>query len=102
MAKKKRIRRKRNLKIPVAATLGLAAGIVPPLMRGIQKGQWEFAMQDAVAAYTGYNMANGTWSAGNLTKGLIPAAIGAAVSQFVGGYPLNMNRKLRDIPFIKI
>jgi len=46
--------------------------------------------------------ANGNLHFEWLAQTYTPLIAGALISKFVGGQPLNLNQKLKDIPFIKI
>ena len=98
---KKRRRRSRQMKIPLATAAGLAAGMAEPVSLLI-KGDIENAANAISLNYTGYDFKANAFNFDRLKQGLLPLVIGGMVSKFVGGRPLNLNQKLRDVPFIKI
>jgi len=96
-----RRRRSRQMKIPLATAAGLAAGMAEPLSLLI-KGDVENAANALSLNYTGYDFKANAFNFDRLKQGLLPLVIGGLVSKLVGGRPLNLNQKLRDVPFIKI
>lgn len=98
-------KKKPGFKIPLATVLGLAAGFVGPMgdspVEYIQKGDYRSAIVRLGKSYTGYDANTGKWEPGLMAGGVLPLVIGCLVSKFVGGWPLNVNRRIR-LPFIKI
>lgn len=101
MAKRKR--RKREMTIPIATVAGLAAGMAEPA-GALMAGDIQHALAVISYNYTGYNPEDKTWDPMRMQRGLLPLVIGALVSKFVGGKPLNINRRLAaaGIPFLRI
>jgi len=104
MTKKKK-KKKASFKLPLATVLGLAAGFVgpggdSPIEYGI-KGDYRSAIVRLVKSYVGYDANTGKLDLGQMASGTLPLIIGCLVSQFVGGWPLNVNRRIR-LPLIKI
>ena len=104
---KKRRRRKRSMKIPLATVAGIIAGICRRAPSGrtipqdIIKGDIDAALYDAKEIFTGFDL-YGKFRPEWLVETYGPMIVGALISKFVGGWPINLNRKLKDIPFIKI
>lgn len=107
VARRRRIRRigrrAKKITFPLATIGGLAAGMAGPVSAAV-KGNFEDALNALARNYTGIDPATGTFNVANLTKGLIPLVIGVSISKFVGGSPLNVNRRLAaaGVPFIRI
>jgi hypothetical protein len=101
MARKTKRRSTRNFKIPVATLVGLGVGMVDPLMK-LYHQDVRGAMADLSYRYVGYNLPSKRLDFGGLQQGLLPLVIGALVSKYVGGRPLNLNRYLSGIPLIKL
>lgn len=108
MGRRKRRRRKRaQFKIPLAIMGGLAALLT-------NKGASNESIVDAIMSgkpeNIGYELreklagvdANGNFQLDWILQSYGPLVAGALISKFVGGSPLNLNQKLKDIPFIKI
>lgn len=90
-----------NRKIPLAILIGLGVGLEEPV-RKLVSGNSKGAIDDLSFRYIGFNRNTRKMDLQGLKQGLVPLIIGAMVSKFVGGRPLNLNQRLRDIPFIKI
>lgn len=105
MAKKKH--RKLSFKIPLAATAGLISPFISKAPSGhtiierLYGGDVEGALYDFKEKFSGID-ANGQWHPNWVVETYLPMAVGAMISKFVGGRPLNLNRMIRQIPFIKI
>ncbi len=107
MAKKKKNRKKAAFKIPLAATAGILSPfiskapsggiIVDDLMRGDIAG----ALYNFKEKFSGVD-ADGNFRLDWVVNTYKPVIIGALISKFVGGRPLNLNRMLRNIPYVKI
>lgn len=91
----------RNMKLPLATLAGLAAGMAEPV-KSVMAGNVERALNQISRNYTGYNPWNQQWDYRYMKRGLLPLVIGVLISKFVGGAPLNVNRRLAGIPFIKL
>ena len=64
-------------------------------------GKWDdvaYNMREKLAGVDAEGKFHLDW----VIQGWLPTIAGGLVSKFVGGWPLNLNRKLKDIPFIKI
>lgn len=107
MAKRKRRNSKRNFKIPLATVAGLmgtlsvkgAAGA--SILDSIMAGKIDDVMYNMREKLAGVD-ANGKFHLDWVAQGWGPFIVGILISKFVGGSPLNLNQKLRQIPFIKI
>lgn len=108
MAKKKvKFRKSKNFKLPLA----VAAGMISPFISACPSGNtilgrvlrkdFQGAMYDFKEKFSGVD-ANGEFHFDWVVSTYAPMVVGALVSKFVGGRPLNLNRLMRDIPFVKI
>ena len=100
MAGKRRNTRKKSYKkaqkkLPVLFLLGASAGAIDAITTGVNMKD---KYNKLVKNYTGFNPATGTFSVGNLQKGLLPLGIGAAGS--IGASKAGVNRRF-PLPFIK-
>ena len=96
----KRVAR-RNFKIPLAVVAGLASS--PGLRTSVEavlQGNWSKAMNN-IGRLIGVRT-DGRFSMNELVQNAGPIVIGALISKYVGGPPLNLNRKLAGIPLIKL
>jgi len=87
----------RSKKVPLGATMGLIAPLIPVFTAS---GTLEGKMNYVVGAYTGYDMVSKTWSAENMKRGLVPLAAGVGVSMLAS--KMKVNRYLAAVPFIKL
>lgn len=108
MAKKKR-RGRREMTIPLAPVLGLAAGLAssrtgPSPIKYLMDGNYEYAIAAAAQNYLGYDPIKGKFDVNYLQAGLIPLILGGVIHKYVGGSPLNVNRVLAaaGVPLIRI
>ena len=105
MPRRKRNRKKPAFKIPLATVIGFVAGWVGPMgdspIEYIQKGDYRSAIVRLGKSYTGYDANTGKWHPELMASGLVPLVVGCLVSKFVGGSPINLNKRLK-IPFIKL
>jgi hypothetical protein len=109
MARRRRSRKSRSLTIPLATVIPVVAAFAKPSPRGdsvlndLLEGRLNDALYDAREVFAGVD-ANGQFRPEWLVATYGPMVVGAMVSKFVGGKPLNINRKLAaaGIPFIRI
>lgn len=105
-ARRKRGRR-RNFKIPIATVAGFLGGALRKAPSGrslvddLMQGNLNNAVLDAREIFAGID-SQGKFHWDWVTTTYTPMIVGALVSKFVGGPPLNLNRKLAKVPFIKI
>lgn len=100
----KKSRRKQTFTLPIAPILGLAAGLIDPVVIATRDKNPQAAFNIACKRYTGYDPNNGTWNYQDMSKGVVPLAVGLLVHKFVGGSPLNLNRTLAKagVPLLRI
>lgn len=97
----------KSKKIPLAATMGFISPFIKRAPSGntvvgrLLKGDFEGAIYDAKEVFTGVD-AFGQFHADWVVSTYTPVVVGALVSKFVGGKPLNMNRYISQIPYVKI
>jgi len=102
----KKTRRRRSFTIPLAATLGGTAGIwiknptwgASPIQL-MMRGEFEKALQQMLHNYTGFDPRTGKWNIME-ASGLIPAVVGMTTSWLASR--LGLNRRLRNVPIIRI
>lgn len=108
MARRKKARRRKpKMKIPMA-TVGGLIGLLSTkgasnksIIMAIQSGNINDIVYEMREKLTGID-ANGVFQPAWLVESYSPVIVGALISKFVGGSPLNLNQKLKDVPFIKI
>lgn len=102
-----RRRRSQSRKIPIATVLGAAAGLASTEFGGdtavnfAMSGNWTALIHSLVGQYTGWDTFQGKWMPMR-AHGLQGLIIGGLISKFVGGWPLNVNRKLAKVPYVKL
>jgi hypothetical protein len=109
MARRKRSRRKRGITLPLATIIPVAAAFAKPSPRGdsvlndLLEGRVNDALYDAREVFAGVD-ANGKFRPEWLVSTYGPMIVGAMISKFVGGSPLNLNRRLAaaGVPIIRI
>ena len=95
----KKVRRKPKQKIPIATFAGLAAGLASPA-QALLSGNIQVAFNQLSDGYTGFRPADGSFDISRLKTGVAPLLVGALVSTVAS--KAGVNRRLKDIPFIKI
>ena len=89
---------RRKSKIPLAATAGVAAALLP-IAQTAMSGNLTAAASQLSSGFTGYDPATGAFNAAALQRGLMPIILGVAVSMLAA--KAGLNRYLR-IPMVKI
>lgn len=112
LTRRKRKRRSRQMTVPLAPVIGVAAGLASgspwsggnSVISRLMEGNIDDAAKIAAYHYLGIDTYNGTFHIEGLKTGVLPLVLGALVHKFVGGSPLNINRMLAraKIPFIRI
>ena len=98
---RKRNRKSRQFTIPLAPIAGLIGGMASPIRFALM-GNLEGALNEIAYNYIGFYPPDMTFDPNRLKRGLLPLILGCAIHKFVGGWPLNVNRYLKDVPFIRI
>lgn len=98
MARRKKRGGKRSKKIPLAATAGVAAALIPIASQAMG-GDFVGAANALAERFTGYSPASGTFNPAALQAGLMPILLGIGVSMLAA--KAGINRYMR-IPFIKL
>lgn len=107
MARRKRRRRTNSFKVPLATVGGLVGTMSVKGASGRSLIDALVSMDlDAIGYEAREKLAgvdlDGKFHPEWLVQSYGPLVVGGLISKFVGGRPLNLNQKLRDIPFIKI
>lgn len=108
MTKKRKYRRKRTRKIPLAPTLGLigtvlsarhpAAGEGDTLVYKLTQGNMQGALNDVSGAFLGVD-ANGNISWETIVRTWSPLAIGIGLHMTLGRFA---NKYLKKVPYVNI
>jgi len=99
----RRIRHRRDNAIPLAATAGLIAipfahgeySIYNRINNAVHGGDtWDNVAKQGILNLTGYSVWDGSLHLEYLMPTYAPVIVGALISKFVGGWPINANRKI--------
>lgn len=107
MPRRKKRRRSNSLKVPIATvggllgTLSVKGASNRSLIDAMVSMDMEAVAYEAREKLAGVD-ADGQFHPQWLLQSYGPLVVGAMISKFVDGRPLNLNQKLRDIPFIKL
>lgn len=95
---KKRKRRKKDNRVPLLTIAGLAAAVANPIQQAIE-GDYEAAIAEAGARFTGYNYQSKVFDLKyafmNAYLPIILGAVGSKVATKIG-----VNRALRKVPMV--
>lgn len=80
--------------MPLAATLGISAGIINAYVTN--PGNIQNFLSAVTSNYTGVDVVTGDFNWQNLKRGLIPAVTGVTVSKLASRY--GVNRGLKMLP----
>lgn len=99
--RKKKSRRSRSFTLPLALVGGLAAGVVPPVLKMIH-GNPQQGVYDLVENYTGFNIWEKKFNLNGLKNGLVPLFVGAMAHKAAGMLGLNQALGRAGVPIIRI
>jgi len=95
-------RRRSGFTLPLGLIAGLAPGVTRTLAFAQAQGP-QAAANEALAIYSGYDAASGSFSVANMSQGLMPLLVGWALHRFVGS-GLGINRALAAarVPVVRL